>query len=195
MPNLPGIPPSITFPAEREILQADLDAFAYLRAMYEGRIAADDLENAYYKHGVRRWLAGDMWSAALSFARAARDNPEDRRVFASFADAAGRQHASPACVKALADARRGDRTTAFERYVRLWQRAAPDREKVFFARYAAASGPRAARKFPGDDSVSSDETRAEDSYLTRVLAAFQPDSRENPFSGALTQAQIIRMQR
>jgi hypothetical protein len=244
------------------------DAFAYLRAMYEGRIVADDLENAYYKHGVRRWLAGDMWSAALSFARAARDNPEDRRVFASFADAAARQHASPACVKAhrcvsgdvaawakrfglaheralkqllsvstktlqsaniadirnilgaiaiyaaktesdsggtepssdrttkaLAYARSGDRTVAFEEYVRLWRYVAPDREKVFFARYAAASGSRAARKFLGEDGVSSGDAGAEDRYLTRVRAAFRTDSGKNPFSGALTQAQIIRLQR
>jgi len=76
------------------------DAFAYLTGMYGGQIAADHLENAYYRHGVRRWLAHDHWTAALSFARAARDNPDDQRVFASFADTAGRQHASPACKKA-----------------------------------------------------------------------------------------------
>lgn len=76
------------------------DAFAYLNGMYEGQIAADRLDNVYYRHGVRRWLARDHWTAALSFARAARDNPDDHRVFASFADAAGRQHASPACQKA-----------------------------------------------------------------------------------------------
>ena len=244
------------------------DAFAYLGAMYDGRIAADDLQNAYYKHGVRRWLAGDMWSAALSFARAARDNPEDRRVFASFADAAGRQHASPACVKAhrcvsgnvaawakrfgkaheralkqilkgsskaqqsvtiadirntlgaiaiyaakteshggivngtsdmaakaLASARRGDRAAAFDEYVRLWQQSGADREKVFFARYAAASGSQAARIFLGDDGASPVQARAADSYLARIRAAFQPASGENPFSGELTQAQIIRLQR
>lgn len=39
-------------------------------------------------------------SAALSFARAARDNPDDDRVLASFASAAGLQHPSPACVVA-----------------------------------------------------------------------------------------------
>jgi len=76
------------------------DAFAYLNGMYEGQIAADHLDNVYYRHGVRRWLARDHWTAALSFARAARDHPDDRRVFASFADSAGRQHASPACKKA-----------------------------------------------------------------------------------------------
>lgn len=241
------------------------DAFAYIRAMYDGRIAADDLESVYYKHGVRRWLARDMWSAALSFARAARDNPEDRRVFASFADAAGRQHASPACVKAhrcvsgniaawakrfgaahertlrhllsssmktpespnaadvrktlgaiaiyaaqtesegrdtqmasdliakaLASARRGDRAAAFEEYVGLWRYLAPDREKVFFARYAAASGSAAA---VDADRVSAREAGAEDGYLARVRKAFRPGSEENPFSGALTQAQIIRLQR
>ena len=76
------------------------DAYAYLDGMYEVQVAADHPENAYYKHGVRRWLARDYWTAALSFARAARDNPYDRRVFASFADAAGRQHASPVYRKA-----------------------------------------------------------------------------------------------
>lgn len=73
------------------------DVSAYLDGLNAGRVAADRLENGYYKHGVRRSLAADHWSAALAFAQAARDTPEDLRVFQSYADAAGRQHAAPAC--------------------------------------------------------------------------------------------------
>lgn len=73
------------------------DVSAYLIGLHSGRMAASRLQNIYYKHGVRRSLAADHWSAALSFAQAARDTPEDLRVFQSFADAAGRQHATPAC--------------------------------------------------------------------------------------------------
>lgn len=75
------------------------DVSAFLMGVHAGRIAADRLDNGYYKHGVRRALAGDHWSAALAFAQAARDTPGDLRVFESYADAAGRQHAGPACVK------------------------------------------------------------------------------------------------
>ena len=75
------------------------DVSAYLFGIHGGGLAADLLENPYYKHGVRRALAGDYWSAALAFAHAARDTPEDLLVFESFADAAGRQHKGPACVK------------------------------------------------------------------------------------------------
>lgn len=72
---------------------------AYLLGLQSGRMAADRLDNGYYKHGVRRALAGDNWSAALAFAQASRDAPDDARVFQSYADAAGRQHAGPACTK------------------------------------------------------------------------------------------------
>jgi hypothetical protein len=75
------------------------DVSAYLTGLYSGQMAADVLNDAYYKHGVRRALAGDHWSATLAFARAARDRPDDLRVFESFADAAGRQHAGPACIQ------------------------------------------------------------------------------------------------
>ena len=73
------------------------DAVACLEAMASGTIAADTLGDRYYRHGVRRFLAGDDWSAALAFARTARDHPDDLRVFDSYALAARRQHASPAC--------------------------------------------------------------------------------------------------
>ncbi len=73
------------------------DALVYVEAMANGSIAADVLGDMYYRHGVRRFVAGDDWSAALAFARAARDNPDDRRVFDSYALAARRQHAAPAC--------------------------------------------------------------------------------------------------
>lgn len=262
------------------------DAAAYLRGMYDGRIAAEYFDNGYYKHGVRRWLVRDNWSAALSFARAARDNPDDHRVFASFADAAGRQHADPACTKSrrcvsgdiagwakgfgdrhvrairkllaaaqrqsgagrlaelrnlmgaiaiyaaktakdaaagplpddllastLVRARNGQSAAAFEGYIRIWQyeatKAIPtaqsgsesdrkpgrDRAQMFFARYAAASGFREARKFVGEPSVAVGERASEDGYLHRIRAAFRAESPGNPFSGALTQAQIIRLQR
>jgi hypothetical protein len=74
------------------------DVSAYLVGVHSGRMAADRMDNAYYKHGVRRALAGDNWSAALAFAQAAREIPGDLRFFESYADAAGRQHAAPACV-------------------------------------------------------------------------------------------------
>lgn len=73
------------------------DVSAYLTGIHSGRMAADRLDNGYYKHGIRRALSGDYWSAALAFAQAARDTLDDLRVFESFADAAGRQHAGPAC--------------------------------------------------------------------------------------------------
>ena len=76
------------------------DAAAYLVGMHHGHLASMKLENPFYKHGVRRALAGDHWSAAVAFARAARDNPDDPLVYAAFAAAAGRQHASPACARA-----------------------------------------------------------------------------------------------
>lgn len=76
------------------------DAVAYLEAMQRGAIAAADLENGYYRHGVRRYLAGDDWSAALAFAQAARDDPGDPRIFDSFARTVRRQHHGPECVKA-----------------------------------------------------------------------------------------------
>jgi hypothetical protein len=78
---------------------AGRDVSAYLTGLYSGQMAADVLNDAYYKHGVRRARAGDHWSATLAFARAARDRPDDLRVFESFADAAGRQHAGPACIQ------------------------------------------------------------------------------------------------
>lgn len=76
------------------------DAAAYLIGVQQGYLASVKLEDPFYKHGVRRALAGDHWSAAVAFAQAARDNPDDPLVYAAYAAAAGRQHASPACARA-----------------------------------------------------------------------------------------------
>lgn len=76
------------------------DAAAYLGGVYQGQLAAMFLDNPYYKHGVRRALAGDDWSAAVAFARAARDHRDDPLIYAAYAAATGRQHASPACTRA-----------------------------------------------------------------------------------------------
>jgi hypothetical protein len=248
------------------------DAFAYLNGMYEGQIAAEHLDNDYYRHGVRRWLARDYWTAALSFARAARDNPGDHRVFASFANAAGRQHASPACRKArrcvsgnipawakrfgkphartmkkmlavlasasppenvvalrnilgavavyaekadadryisgetmgfariaLSNARNGRHADALSGYIDLWRQTssgrARDRANLFFARYAFASGGHAAKPFLDEPGDVSQPGVADDAYLGRLRDALQSDSGGNPFTGRLTQAQIIRLQR
>lgn len=75
------------------------DVATYLEGMRSGTIVAANLTNPFYRYGVWRHLAGDDWSAALAFARAAQDEPDDARVFASFASAAARQHRSPACVR------------------------------------------------------------------------------------------------
>lgn len=240
------------------------DAAAYLEGMHRGEIAADSFEDPHYKHGVRRWLAGDYWSAALSFARAARDNPDDTRVFVSFAKVAGRQHASPACVRAgrcvtgriadwvsrfgkshgrqitevlrrvrrggrtpafvdshrrlsaiavfaaksdthyhpdpaiqimAADAltalRRGDGGTAMQRYVKVWERLSPRRAKLFLRGYDEGLGR--------PDALNGGQTvggqAADSAYLVRMREVLAARSEANPFSGALTQAQIIRLQR
>ncbi|MGB0630878.1 MAG: hypothetical protein ACPGRZ_09295 [Alphaproteobacteria bacterium] len=76
------------------------DAAAYLGGIYQGHLAAMRLNDPFYKHGVRRVLAGDDWSATIAFAQAARDHRDDPLIFAAYAAAAGRQHASPACARA-----------------------------------------------------------------------------------------------
>jgi hypothetical protein len=247
------------------------DVAAYLDGIHSGAIAADMLENPYYKHGVRRWLAGDNWSAALSFARAARDNPGDDRVFASFATASGRQHASPACVMArrcisgniatwvkrfgkshehavnkilrrhlsgsgkdtdaalpiqnvlgavtvfaakvapdenaearlanmakdvLAKLKRNNTQGALSGYIDIWRMLAPRRAGIFFAGYAAASGAPDVRRFLNQAGTDSKAGRQSDGdYLVKLRTALDGSREADPFSGALTQAQIIRLQR
>lgn len=73
------------------------DALAYLEGMYRGQLMAQDLANRYYRHGVQRWLAGDYEMAARAFAQAARDNPDDLKIFRSFSHAVGRQHGGRDC--------------------------------------------------------------------------------------------------
>ena len=73
------------------------DALAYLEGMYRGQLMARDFANRYYRHGVKRWLAGDYEMAARAFAQAARDNPDDLKIFRSFAHAVGRQHGGGDC--------------------------------------------------------------------------------------------------
>ena len=248
------------------------DVYAYLTGIHSGRLAADTLENEYYKYGVRRSLAGDYWSATLAFAQAARDTPGDRRVFESFATAAGRQHAAPACItsgrcvsgnvaewakrfgtghdgalkqvdaayqketldpkttgvfrilkaiavyaakketepaaestrkiairemarQALAAARGGDRFDAVRRYIRLWELTEPDRAAVFLVRYAETSGSAEARAMSEIRPRPSAPPANRREYLERLRQAFTQGDNASPFSGALTRAQIIRLQR
>lgn len=244
------------------------DVSAYLIGVHSGRMAADRLDNAYYKHGVRRALAGDHWSAALAFAQAARETPDDLRVFESFADAAGRQHAGPACVrsghcvsgniaawakrfgerherplrqivaagqkakldpatlrmlnvlraatvyaarknpdpvddpdlresaaKALAAYGKGDRLAAVAGYIRLWKMTAHGRADLFLYRYAEASGSADARRLLDLDLPSANASTIDDVYLGKLKAAFEKGGDVSPFSGKLSQAQIIRLQR
>ncbi|MEX2454399.1 MAG: hypothetical protein WD470_06830 [Rhodospirillaceae bacterium] len=227
------------------------DAAAYLEAMYRGAIAARDLANGYYRHGVHRFLMGDDWSAALAFARAARDDPGDLRVFASYALAVRRQHDSPACARgrhcvggdvaafagrfgagqadaakrlvafAAGDAapdglraavnrlraaaihaaktelqpvagdeamaravaardfvRSGDPASAAAAWEEAWHLAEPERAEMFFRLY---------------DGGRPEAAGAED--FAAVRTALADGSGADPFSGGLTQAQIIRLQR
>ena len=248
------------------------DVSAYLIGLHSARLAADMLENEYYKHGVRRAISGDHWSATLAFGRAARDTPDDRRVFESFADAAGRQHAEPACAtsgrcitgnvadwakrfgeghdralkridaayqkgkldpktagvfrilmavavyaakkeaepgeggapttearemarSALAAAQGGDRYDAVQRYCRLWELIEPDRTAVFLFRYAQTSGAAEARAMYAVNPRSSTPSENDREYLDMLRQAYAHGDDASPFSGALTQAQIIRLQR
>lgn len=245
------------------------DAVAYLRGMYDGEIAAEELENGYYKHGVRRWLARDYWSATLAFARAARDHADDESVFASFAVVAGRQHGSPACTRsgrcvsgnmavwvrrfgtsharevksmlrrqhrgktyhptadlrrllgaitvftaklpadgagepavaeragrALEMLRRRADGAAIREYIRAWQISAPRRAGIFFAGYATGSGkPLPEGITAGGETIGIALRRADNAYLVRVRASLDAAGRADPFSGALSRAQIIRLQR
>lgn len=244
------------------------DAAAYLDGMYRGRIAADRLDNAYYKHGVRRVLLRDYWSAALAFSRAARDDLGDERVYGSYADSVGRQHASPACINAgrcvagkiagwaarfgkpheralrkllsgeragaapddfrrivnilgaitvyagridstpaalgsvreMADAalrklKAGNGTEALTGYIRVWQAMEPRRANVFLAIYASAAGSPAARNFMDSHARAVPLPANDPAYLLKIRSAFEGDGSENPFLGALTHAQIIRLQR
>lgn len=246
--------------------------YAYLNGIHSGGLAADMLENEYYKYGVRRALSGDYWSATLAFAQAARDTPDDRRVFESFATAAGRQHAEPACAvsgrcvsgnvaewvnrfgtghdraldqadaahqkealdprtasvfrilkaiavyaakketgpsaeptrkiairemarQALEAARGGDWFDAVQRYIRLWELTEPDRAPVFLIRYAETSGSAEARAMTEIRPRSLAPSVNSREYLERLRQAFMQGDNASPFSGALTQAQIIRLQR
>jgi hypothetical protein len=246
--------------------------YAYLTGIHSGGLAADMLENEYYKYGVRRALSGDYWSATLAFAQAARDTPDDRRVFESFATAAGRQHAAPACAisgrcvsgnvtewvkrfgtgheraleqaeaayqkemldpktagvfrilkaiavyaakketapsaetmrkiavremarQALVAARGGNRFDAVQRYIRLWELTEPDRAAVFLVRYAETSGSAEARAMSEIRPRPSAPTANGREYLERLRQAFTQGDNASPFSGALTRAQIIRLQR
>ena len=227
------------------------DALAYMEAMAEGTIAADALADNYYRHGVRRFLAGDDWSAALAFARAARDHADDLRVFDSYALAARRQHGLPACAEsarcvggdlagwakrfgegqamaakallAAADAKGADRATraavlrlrgamihaaktdvpaspggtaralalkaadavrtrdwaaAADAWFEAWRAEDPDRSARFLALYGG--------KAPEAPAAGS---------LAALRAALAGNAPGDPFSGALTQAQIILLQR
>lgn len=227
------------------------DALAYVEAMAAGTIAADALDDRYYRHGVRRYLLGDDWSAALAFARAARDNPDDLRVFDSYALAVRRQHDSPACTEAVrcvggdlagwakrfgegqapaakallaaaeakdaapamrtavlrlrgamihasktdaasapgeaahtlagaaADAvRRRDWAAAADAWLGAWRAEAPGRAARFVALYDGKTPEPSGRK-----------------SLAALRAALAGSAPGDPFSGALTQAQIILLQR
>jgi hypothetical protein len=244
------------------------DVSAYLVGVHSGRMAADRLDNAYYKHGVRRALAGDNWSAALAFAQAARDTPDDLRVFESYADAAGRQHAAPACAtsgrcvsgniavwvkrfgkhheqpvrqmvaagrkgklnpatlrmlnilraisvyaankdadpandpelrdiadQALVAYKKGDRFAAASGYVRLWKVTERGRAGLFLYRYGETSGSVVARGLLDYDFPSVTSSRVDDDYLVVLKEAFQTAGDASPFTGKLSRAQIIRLQR
>lgn len=244
------------------------DVSAYISGLHAGRIAADQLENQFYKHGVRRALARDHWSAALAFAQASRDTPDDLRVFASYADAAGRQHAGPACVRSgrcvsgnvalwakrfgkrheqsvrqivaagrkgkldpgasrmlnilraitvyaakkdtdpteiaaqreliarpLAAFDRDDRLAAITGYVQLWKAMERGRAGVFLSGYGKASGSVAVRGLHDVDFPSATASRIDEGYLDVVKTAFGAGGEASPFTGKLSQSQIIRLQR
>lgn len=244
------------------------DVSAYLIGIHSGRMAAEYLENGYYKYGIRRALVGDHWSAALAFAQAARDTPDDLRVFESYADAAGRQHAGPACIKSgrcvsgniavwakrfgtrheqlmkqiVSDARKGklgpgalqmlnvlratavyaakkdiksvddpelraeaaqalaaytkgDRLAVVTAYFRLWKVTEPWRAGMFLHRYGDASGSAAARCLFDHEFPSATASRIDDAYLAVLKDAFKKGGEASPFTGKLSQSQIIRLQR
>ena len=77
--------------------QAARDALAYLRGMYKGHLAAQDMSNRYYRYGVRRWLEGDYLLASRALAQAARDNPDDLKLYRSWVYMVGQQNGSRQC--------------------------------------------------------------------------------------------------
>jgi len=65
------------------------DALNLVRGYSRGYLGAKEVADNYYKYGVRKWLEGDFDLAARSFARAYRENPDDKLLFCSFAHSLG----------------------------------------------------------------------------------------------------------
>jgi hypothetical protein len=96
---------------------------------------------------------------------------------------------------ALAAAQGGDRYDAVQRYFRLWELIEPDRAAVFLFRYAQTSGAAEARAIYAVNPRSSTPSENDREYLDMLRQAYAHGDDASPFSGALTQAQIIRLQR
>lgn len=73
------------------------DALNLVRGYYQGYLGAQEVADNYYKFGVRKWLEGDFDQAAKSFARAYRENPDDKLLFRSFAHSLGLRNNSGKC--------------------------------------------------------------------------------------------------
>lgn len=73
------------------------DALNLVRGYYQGYLGAKAAADNYYKYGVRKWLEGDFDQAARSFARAYRENPDDKLLFRSFAHTLGLRNNSGKC--------------------------------------------------------------------------------------------------
>ena len=75
------------------------DALNLVRGYYQGYLGAKMVGDNYYKYGVRKWLEGNFDQAARSFARAYRENPEDKLLLRSFAHSLGLRNNSGQCKK------------------------------------------------------------------------------------------------
>ena len=73
------------------------DALNLVRGYYHGYLGAGEVADNYYKYGARKWLEGDFDQAARSFARAYRENPDDKMLFRSFAHSLGLRNNSGKC--------------------------------------------------------------------------------------------------
>ena len=73
------------------------DALNLVRGYYQGYLGAKAVADNYYKYGVRKWLEGDFDQAGRSFARAYRENPDDKLLLRSFAHTLGLRNNSGKC--------------------------------------------------------------------------------------------------
>ena len=73
------------------------DALNLVRGYYQGYLGSRVVADNHYKYGVRKWLEGDFDQAARSFARAYRENPDDKLLLRSFAHSLGLRNNSGKC--------------------------------------------------------------------------------------------------